>query len=49
MGQPAMEPTFDIVVKRKAKKRDIKVVGVPPEEMRFNKTARSIEEARFVQ
>ncbi len=46
---PQMEPMFDVVVKRKTKKRQMTVVGVPPEEMRFNKAARTIEEARFVQ
>lgn len=49
MGPQGEEPSFDVVARRKADKTQIKVVGVPPEELRFNKDARSIEEARFVQ
>jgi hypothetical protein len=47
--QPQMEPMFDVVCKRRTPARKMKVVGVPPEEIRINKAARTIEDARFVQ
>lgn len=47
--QGGMEASYDVTVRRREQKKQHKAVGVPPEEMRFNKTARSIEDARFVQ
>lgn len=46
-GQPV--PLVDATVRRRKRLRQKRVEGVPPEELRFNKSARSIEEARFVQ
>lgn len=49
MGEQGPEPAFNVVARRKSEKKHHKVVGVPPEELRFNKDARQIEDARFVQ
>lgn len=43
------EDAFTVVARRKTAKKHHKVVGVPPEELRFNKDATCIEDARFVQ
>ncbi|HEU4636059.1 MAG TPA: hypothetical protein VFS41_07775 [Edaphobacter sp.] len=48
-GGYAVDQSYNVVAKRKEKKRHKRVIGVPPEEMRFNKAARTIEEARFIQ
>lgn len=50
-GQPVMAtpPTYDVVCQRKEQRIKYKVDGVPPERMRFNRDATSIETARFVQ
>lgn len=40
---------YDVSLRRKESRKNITVSGVPPEELRFNKTAISIEAARFVE
>lgn len=45
----AVDMAYTVRAKRKEMRRFKRVIGVPPEEMRFNKSARTIEEARFVQ
>lgn len=50
-GQPieVSPASFDVVVQRRARRIQYKVDGVPPERMRFNRDATSLETARFVQ
>jgi len=48
-GQQGAESAYTVVCRRRVERKQIRVVGVPPEELRFNKDARSIDEARFVQ
>lgn len=48
-GQPQMqEPSFNVTVKRKERKRNIVVEGVPPEEIWFSKDNRDIGKLRCV-
>lgn len=44
---PEMAVEFEVVAKRKAEKVKYRVEGVPPEEFRVNKDARTLESAEF--
>lgn len=50
-GQPMeVNPaTFDVICQRKHSRLNYKVDGVPPERLRFNRDATSLETARFVE
>lgn len=45
---PEMAVEYEVVAKRKAEKVKFRVEGVPPEEFRVNKDARTLESAEFV-
>lgn len=45
---PELAVEFEVVAKRKAEKVKFRVEGVPPEEFRVNKDARTLESAEFV-
>ncbi|WP_426355667.1 portal protein [Stenotrophomonas maltophilia] len=45
---PELAIEFEVVAKRKAEKVKFRVEGVPPEEFRVNKDARTLESAEFV-
>lgn len=45
---PEMAVEYEVVAKRKAEKVKYRVEGVPPEEFRVNKDARTLESAEFV-
>lgn len=45
---PELAVEYEVVAKRKAEKVKFKVEGVPPEEFRVNKDARTLESAEFV-
>jgi hypothetical protein len=48
-ANPQPQPLYAVTARRRESRKQERVVGVPPEEIRFNKSARTIEEARFVQ
>jgi hypothetical protein len=48
-ANPQPQPLYAVTARRRENRKQERVVGVPPEELRFNKSARTIEEARFVQ
>lgn len=46
-GMPVAIPRFDAVVRKREGRRYCRVDGVPPEEMRIDRDARTIDEVRF--
>lgn len=44
-----VDKAYNVQARRKEKRRNHRVIGVPPEEMRLSKASRSVEDARFIQ
>ncbi len=45
---PTMQTTYNVVVRRKTKRIQYKILGVPPEEVTFSKDTREVGNLRFV-